>query len=393
MNDDHRDVVILGAGVGGLFLALLLGRAGRRVVVLERRGELGSRGAEFLKPRGLRLLHSVGLADELHDRGAWHRSLIRYYHDGRLLLQLDFERHTELGHYLILPYHDIVRALAGACNELDSVELWFNASVLGADQAGDDVQRVYLADGRRLDADAFVIADAGTTPLGSWAPRRAHASAPPHTMFMATLPLLRTAAEHNRLYFSSDGWLAYMYPVGDASTRLFVGVPSGQEHLVVDRPSVELADRLATFVSASPDALMHLRTAGTVGLQRMPLESRQVERYHHGNVALLGSSAWMCHPMTGQGMSYTMEDAEVLAGAIHDALDGRGALDALLERRYEPRGGQHRQLIDYGDALARSYPDRDAYLRCFDAAMHGGDVAIAPATAAASASASAPAAA
>ncbi|MFI6334334.1 NAD(P)-binding protein [Streptomyces sp. NPDC050535] len=48
-----RDV---GAGVGGALPALLLGRAGRRVVVVDARPGVSTRGADFLKPRGLRVL-------------------------------------------------------------------------------------------------------------------------------------------------------------------------------------------------------------------------------------------------------------------------------------------------------------------------------------------------
>ncbi|WP_345403008.1 FAD-dependent oxidoreductase [Nonomuraea salmonea] len=46
------DVAIVGAGLGGCFLALLLGRRGQRVVVIEQGPSVPSAGADFLKPPG-----------------------------------------------------------------------------------------------------------------------------------------------------------------------------------------------------------------------------------------------------------------------------------------------------------------------------------------------------
>jgi hypothetical protein len=72
-------------------------------------------------------------------------------------------------------------------------------------------------------------------------------------------------------------------------------------------------------------------------------------------------------------MSYTMEDAQLLAQIIGATHALPHALEELLEQRYESRAAVHRRLIEYGNALARSYPDRDEYARCFDVQLHGGD--------------------
>ncbi|PXX59803.1 hypothetical protein DFR70_111187 [Nocardia tenerifensis] len=67
-----------------------------------------------------------------------------------------------------------------------------------------------------------------------------------------------------------------------------------------------------------------------------------------------------------------MEDAAVLAEILVEAGDPND-LAHLLEQRYEPRRLAHTKLVEYGDNLARSYHDRDAYPRAHDADLHGGD--------------------
>ena len=42
-----RDVVVIGAGLGGLLAAAILGRRGRRVLVLERAEQVGGRLRSF----------------------------------------------------------------------------------------------------------------------------------------------------------------------------------------------------------------------------------------------------------------------------------------------------------------------------------------------------------
>jgi 2-polyprenyl-6-methoxyphenol hydroxylase-like FAD-dependent oxidoreductase len=58
-------VAIVGAGFAGLALACTLGRAGRRVVVLERRAALPAGGAAIaIQPNGLSALERLGLLEQ-----------------------------------------------------------------------------------------------------------------------------------------------------------------------------------------------------------------------------------------------------------------------------------------------------------------------------------------
>lgn len=65
------DVAVMGMGVGGLAAATLLARRDHRVALYDRMDRPGPVGSGFvLQPTGLEVLRVMGLADEVHARGA-----------------------------------------------------------------------------------------------------------------------------------------------------------------------------------------------------------------------------------------------------------------------------------------------------------------------------------
>ncbi|GAA1939311.1 FAD-dependent monooxygenase [Amycolatopsis minnesotensis] len=360
------DVVILGAGVSGSLLALLLGRQGLRVTVAEAKPAIATKGADFLKPRGLRILAEHGLLDVLTARGALRRTTIDFHHDGLPLLSYEFAEHTELGYYLVVPYAETVRAILEACAELPGVDIRYDTALVDVRAEGPTVTGARLSDGTLLTARAFVDASGSGTPLRDLVGPRRHAITYDHGLWMTTVPGTKARGQ---LYFGSDGWLAYFYSVTADLTRVFVGVPTELEEAVFLRRSVDLRGKLASFVT-DEDGIAALDVGD---FERVPVSAFTADPYHRGNVALLGGSTFACHPMTGQGMSYSMEDATVLAALLAGARDGN-ELEHLLEQQYEPRRLVHARLVEYGDNLARRYHDKDAYLRVHDAVLHGGDL-------------------
>ncbi|MGN9842009.1 FAD-dependent monooxygenase [Nonomuraea sp. H19] len=367
------DVAIVGAGLGGCFLALLLGRRGRHVVVIEQGPSVPSAGADFLKPPGLRVLARHGLAD-LAGRHGLRRDLVRYYHDGEPIKDCRFPD----GGFLIRPYRELVELIYASC-AMQGVEFWFDAGIDDIEVGDGRVEELTLTDGRRLRADVVIGAD-GTKSAVRQALGIDQQTMPYERLLMrvATVPLSVSVAQLNRLYFSSEGWLAYLYPISRDQARVFVGLPPEDDKEIFEDGIPALIDELKKFVTESSDAFNALQPATW---QRIKVSSLRVSAYHKGNAALLGSAAFACHPMTGMGMSYTLRDAEILADVICAAGGDGELLDLLLQARYEPRREAHRQLIDYGDALAATFRDRTAYLAAFRPDLHVYGEAAAPALA------------
>ncbi|MFI9537088.1 FAD-dependent monooxygenase [Nocardia fusca] len=363
------DCVILGAGVGGALLALLLGRSGRRVLVIEPGAGMPRRGADILKPRGIRILDENGLLDQLMLRDALKRDVIDFYHDGSLLLSYNFAEHTDIGYFLTAPYAETLGTILSACGKLSNIDIRFGRRLVDIHTADSRVTGATLDDGTSVRAHMFVDSGGSPSPLSDFVAATRHMSRHDHVLRMATIPVTPSVLARNRLYFDSSGWFAYFYPVDTELARVFVGLPEALDVPVFHDYRIDLNTRLAGFVTHSPDVLAQL---GPRRFSRAPVSVYHSTPYHRGNVILLGSAAFSPHPMTGQGMSYTMEDATVLAEILTESCDGYSS-EQLIRQRYQLRSATHSELIAYGDALAASYCDRDAYLRAHRPALHGGD--------------------
>ncbi|KAF2436939.1 FAD/NAD(P)-binding domain-containing protein [Tothia fuscella] len=84
------DVVIIGAGLGGLAAAISLAQEGIRVQILEKTPKILPVGAGIaIPPNGVRALRHLGVADTLREKGAIDMTAInlRSYDDGRELLR------------------------------------------------------------------------------------------------------------------------------------------------------------------------------------------------------------------------------------------------------------------------------------------------------------------
>ena len=87
------DVLICGAGAGGLTLAHFLGRQGRRVLLVDKQAKPRSvHKGELIQPRSVQILESAGLTGPLAQRGARTvRRLSCHTPQDAELITLDFE--------------------------------------------------------------------------------------------------------------------------------------------------------------------------------------------------------------------------------------------------------------------------------------------------------------
>ncbi|WP_432477615.1 FAD-dependent oxidoreductase [Nocardioides sp. GXQ0305] len=149
-------IVVAGAGVAGLTLAVLLRRQGHEVVLVEQRESAADPGyALALWPHGTRVLHAVGVHDQVV---AASRPMGRYTARdgrGRVLTSSPLPQLLdEFGHVGIVSRGDLLRALESAVD----VPVRYGAGVRAVTQTAGSV-RVALADGGVEDADLLVGAD------------------------------------------------------------------------------------------------------------------------------------------------------------------------------------------------------------------------------------------
>ncbi|MFT4585546.1 MAG: 2-polyprenyl-6-methoxyphenol hydroxylase-like FAD-dependent oxidoreductase [Gammaproteobacteria bacterium] len=336
-----QTILIAGGGIGGITAALVLGRQGHTVVVLEQAAEFGEIGAGIqLGPNIFRMLEHLGLNEAV--------SSVAYFPPGLTMRDVvtdetivrvplgDVARATYDYPYGVIYRADLHDVLLNACRELPNVELRASAKVesyvqdkykvnarlnsgeslsgtllIGADGMWSRVRESIVADGKPLVSGhiayravlkrADVPAHLWDADVRLWGGEKTH---------LVTYPLRRGELFNLVAVFHSDkyeeGWNSFGDP-GELTSRFSSACA----------PVKELLSRIETWKM-------------WVLCDRDP-----VKNWSMGRVSLLGDAA---HPMLqylAQGAGQAIEDSVVLGLAI-DQFDGDvvGALQQYAQTRY-----------------------------------------------------------
>jgi 2-polyprenyl-6-methoxyphenol hydroxylase-like FAD-dependent oxidoreductase len=326
----RTDVIVVGAGIGGLAAALLLGRSGRSVLVLERVAEPADVGAGLLlQPNGLAVLDALGLATSLGATGHPIAAADIRRPDGRLVMHAPIGGHGPgLDHALAVRRSALHRLLLSAVAGAPSVTMRLGAAVLSVDAGG----TVRLAgDEQTLHADLVVGADGvgsvvrasgdfGTVVTGSGA------------------TYVRGTVEGEDAALRGEYWtplgLFGGAPLGDGTSYFYASAQHESVAAALSRG--DLPALRSVWADALPLTVPLLRAVATYDdLLVNDVTRVDAERWSDGALVLLGDAAHAMAPTLGQGANSALVDAAVLALELGATDDRSGAL-LTYERRRRP---------------------------------------------------------
>ena len=332
MTDPPDQIVIVGAGIGGLVLALCLIREGFEVCVLEQAQTLGEVGAGVqIGANGARVLHQLGLADRLRKIAFIPlQGEIRHWQTGETLTT------RPLGNASIerfgYPYYHLHRADLHCilCDELATqapCAVRLGARVAGISQIDDRVTVITDA-GEAVEGAALVGCDGihstvRTALFGVDDPQFTGCVAWRATILTSKLP--RDHVRHAASNWIGRGGHFVHYYLRRGELVNCVGVIERAQWLT-ESWSAEGAksDFLADFRSWHEDLQVLIRNVERCfrwGLfDRAPMP-----RWSDGHVTLLGDA---CHPMLpfmAQGAVMAIEDAYTLARCLAANYDDKPA--------------------------------------------------------------------
>lgn len=320
--DASLDLVIAGAGIGGLTLAVALRKRGFRPRVFERASELLPLGAGItVQPNAMRALRTLGLERDVEAAGAVVESAALLASNGRVLTEQRMGALTSsIGAPAVAIHrarlHELLLRAAG-----DSVRT--GHPVRGFREEGERVLVEVEGEGE-LAADVLVGADGlhsavrarmlGDTPM-----RYAG-----YTGFRGVVELPEVARTRRTTESWGRGARFGVVPVSAEQVYWFavLDAPAGT---TFPDPRAELLARFGSWHAPIPTLLE--ATPLERWIQTDIADREPISRYTRGRVALLGDAA---HPMTpnlGQGGCQAIEDAVVLAAELSNAPSVASALD------------------------------------------------------------------
>jgi salicylate hydroxylase len=356
----ETNIVLIGAGIGGLTAALALQGRGFKVQVFEQAPQLGEVGAGLtLSPNATHALESVGLGALLAQTASRPaRQAVLHYRTGEVLVDLergDLPKQQYGADYYQIHRADLHGMLADAVRANDPQAIHLGHAFMGLSQTESAVN-VSFANGRTETCDVVIGCDGIKSEVraalwGKVAPRFTGNVAWRGLVPLERLPKGFTVAPQSAAAVGVKHSMArYLIRHGTVLNYVAFAEKSGWE---VESWAVrsEVSELLAefhdwhesfrTFLAATPPELCF----------KWALHDRDpLPQWTKGRVTLLGDAAHPMLPFLGMGAASGIEDAVVLARAFQAA---QGISEAL--QRYE---GARRERATYIQLASREAQKR-----------------------------------
>ena len=338
------DVMIAGAGLGGLAAAACLMKQGFKVRVFEQAPQLGEIGAGVQQSaNSARVLYDLGLRDALERVGVKPQTYeFRRYDTGEVMHSIPFAGAHLQNHgapYYHLHRADLHKILVDKVLAMDPGCITLNAKAAGFSEDAGGVT-LKLADGATARGDALIGADGIKSVIRAQIAGATPATYTGYVAWRLTVPRERLPAD--LMDIVGQVWCGpknhcVIYWLRSGSILNWVGCPERSawedESWTQSRPWEELK---ADYVGWHPKIQAILDAADRNACYRWALNNRKpIRTWSTARATLLGDAAHPTLPFMAQGACMAIEDGAVLARALAQAGNVADGLDLYQRNRVD----------------------------------------------------------
>ena len=317
------DIIIIGAGPVGLYLAGLLGMTGFSVTVLERKAEIDLHSKSLgIHPVSLELFDEVGLAGRFTNAGLPIRNGHAFV-DRKKIGTVSFKSCPKPFNYILaLPQYRTEQLLEAWCFSLDSVTIQRGATLESFTDTGDHVDVSYAAGEKTINTTCryLVGCDGKNSTVRKAAGILVQGTPYPDTYIMGDFTDNTDFGPDAAVYLHRSG-LIESFPLPDSHRRWVVKTDSYIE--TPDRETLEdlISRRLNHDLSEEKNVMM-----SSFGVQH-----QLADTFNSGRILLAGDSAHVVSPIGGQGMNLGWITASNLAESLSTIRKNKSHAKPILD--------------------------------------------------------------
>jgi 2-polyprenyl-6-methoxyphenol hydroxylase-like FAD-dependent oxidoreductase len=312
---DTTTCAIVGGGPAGLFLGLLLARAGVEVTVLEKHADfLRDFRGDTVHPVTLRLLDELGLFDQFDSLPHSIVERGQFDVDGHLYTLVDFRRLRQPHPYVaMVPQWDLLDLIAETADKEPTFTLRMRSEVTGLVRDGNAVTGVRYTgpDGPgELRADLTVGCDGRTSVVRRDAGLPIREYPVPFDVWWFRVPRDQNA-QYSLIPRTRPGRALVMIPRQDYFQIAYL-IPKGSDAELRARGLESFHRELAELIpESSSDAI-----TSWDDVKVLDVRLDRLRRWHANGVLCIGDAAHAMSPVGGVGINLAIADAVAAAGLL-----------------------------------------------------------------------------